>query len=153
MKNIDGKGNSILYSASQSGMTKILNLIMEYEWWKNCLEQQKKSKEQDWKSFVCNVCAAGCICEGLAKITCLERQKKSKEQDWKSFVCNVCAAGCEGPAKIICLERQKKSNEQDWKSFVCNVCAAGCEGLAKIILQEDSGLPLKWEEEVTPLMR
>jgi hypothetical protein len=119
MKNIDGKGNSILYSASQSGMTKILNLIMEYDWWKNCLEQQKKSKEQDWKSFVCN----------------------------------VCAAGCEGPAKIICLERQKKSNEQDWKSFVCNVCAAGCEGLAKIILQEDSGLPLKWEEEVTPLMR
>ncbi|CAB4005753.1 TKL kinase, partial [Paramuricea clavata] len=66
MKNIDGKGNSILYSASQSGMTKILNLIMEYDWWENCLEQQKKSEEQDWKSFVCNVCAGGC--EGLAKI-------------------------------------------------------------------------------------
>lgn len=85
MKDIDGKSHSILYSASQSGMTKVLNLIMKHDWWKDCLEKEKKSK--------------------------------------------------------------------DWKSFVCNVCAAGCEGLAKIILEEDLGLPLKWKEEVTPLMR
>ncbi|XP_028391719.1 transient receptor potential cation channel subfamily A member 1-like isoform X3 [Dendronephthya gigantea] len=60
MKKIDGKGHSILYPASQSGKAKVLNLIMEKGWWPDFLEQEKKITEE-WESFVCNVCATGCI--------------------------------------------------------------------------------------------
>jgi hypothetical protein len=63
LKNLNGQGHSILYPASQSGKPKVLNLVMEHDWWKDCLEQEKKSKE--WELFVCNVCAAGC--KNLAK--------------------------------------------------------------------------------------
>ena len=59
MKNIDGRGHSILYPASQSGKPEVLNLIMKQNYWPDFLEQEKKMTEE-WESFVCNVCAAGC---------------------------------------------------------------------------------------------
>ena len=59
MKDIDGKGHSILYPASQSGKQKVLNLIMKQNYWPDFLKQEKKMTEE-WESFVCNVCAAGC---------------------------------------------------------------------------------------------
>ena len=59
MKSIDERGHSILYPASQSGKPDVLNLIMEQRWGPKCLEQEKKMTEE-WESFVCNVCAAGC---------------------------------------------------------------------------------------------
>ena len=64
MKNVNGKGHSILYPASQSGKPKVLNLVMEHNWWTEFLEQEKKTEK--WELFVCNVCAAGC--KNLAKI-------------------------------------------------------------------------------------
>ena len=62
MKNIDGKGHSILYPASQSGKPQVLNLIMKQSWWRECLEQEQKKRKttEEWESFVSNVCAAGC---------------------------------------------------------------------------------------------
>ncbi|XP_028391796.1 uncharacterized protein LOC114516496 isoform X2 [Dendronephthya gigantea] len=59
MRNIDGKGHSILYPASQSGKPEVLNLIMKRGWWPDFLDQEKKMFEK-WESFVCNVCSTGC---------------------------------------------------------------------------------------------
>ena len=64
MKVIDTSGHSILYPASQSGKPKVLNLVMEHDWWTDFLEKEKKTKE--WRLFVRNVCATGC--KSLAKI-------------------------------------------------------------------------------------
>ncbi|XP_028391727.1 serine/threonine-protein phosphatase 6 regulatory ankyrin repeat subunit C-like [Dendronephthya gigantea] len=71
MKNIDGKGHSILYPASQSGKPNVLNLIMEQRWWQQCFDQESK-KNGEWESFFSNVCASGC--DELAK-KCLEQNK------------------------------------------------------------------------------
>ena len=81
MKNINGKGHSILYPASQSGKPKVLNLVMEHIWWSDCLEQEKKAKE--WELFACNVCAAGC--ENLAKVI-LEQDRDLLENRNKAVV-------------------------------------------------------------------
>ena len=59
MKDIDGRGHSILYPASQSGKQKVLNLIMKQNYWPDFLKQEKEITEE-WESFVCNVCATGC---------------------------------------------------------------------------------------------
>ncbi|XP_028391797.1 transient receptor potential cation channel subfamily A member 1-like [Dendronephthya gigantea] len=59
IKNIDGKGHSILYPASQSGKPKVLNLIMKQSCWREFLDQERKMTEH-WESFVCNVCQTGC---------------------------------------------------------------------------------------------
>ncbi|XP_028391898.1 serine/threonine-protein phosphatase 6 regulatory ankyrin repeat subunit A-like [Dendronephthya gigantea] len=60
MRNIDGKGHSILYPAPQSGTQEVLNLILERDWWQDFLEQEK-NKEEDWHTFICNISASGCI--------------------------------------------------------------------------------------------
>jgi hypothetical protein len=64
MKNIDNCGHTILYPAALSGTPKVLNLIMEQDWWKDVLDQEKKTGR--FEDFAYNVCSAGCIC--LAKL-------------------------------------------------------------------------------------
>ncbi|CAB3988863.1 transient receptor potential cation channel subfamily A member 1-like [Paramuricea clavata] len=77
MKNIDGElninGHSILYPASLSGKSEVLNLIMKEKLWEDFLKQEKQFKTIDrnkWQEFFCNVCAAGC--KDLAKIILLD---------------------------------------------------------------------------------
>ena len=63
MKNINETGHTILYPAAQSGKSKVLNLIMEQNWWKDVLKQERNT--DGFESFAYNVFTAGCT--SLAK--------------------------------------------------------------------------------------
>ena len=80
MKNVDGNEHSILYVASQSGRSKILDLLSEQTWCKDLLAQEKIDAKS-WKTFAGDVCAAGC--KRLAKIILEQDQdllgKKKKD--------------------------------------------------------------------------
>ena len=61
MDNVDGKEQSILYVASQSGRSKILDLLSEQTWCTDLLENMLKNikNRESLKTFVGNVCVAG----------------------------------------------------------------------------------------------
>ena len=80
MKNIDGKGHSILYPASLSGKPEVLNFIMEQDWWSLEILKQEETLTE-WESFVCNVCAAGCT--KLAKIILEKERRQEREEEKK----------------------------------------------------------------------
>ena len=89
MKSVDGNKHSILYVASLSGKPDVLDLLSEKTWCRDLLAQEKMDSAL-WRTFVGNVCAAGCY--RLAKIIfeedrdLLEKKKKDSSDDYETMV-------------------------------------------------------------------
>ncbi|XP_028392147.1 transient receptor potential cation channel subfamily A member 1-like isoform X2 [Dendronephthya gigantea] len=99
MKSIDDKHHSILYPASQSGNSKVLNLIMKKTNWRKFLDQEQTVTE-DWNEFVGNVCAAGC--KKLAK-ECLKRDSSLLERGEEEKVTPLMRAAEANKLRIVRL--------------------------------------------------
>ena len=106
MKNVDGNNHSILYVASQSGKSKILDLVSEQTWCTDLLAHEKIDAES-WKTFTGDVCAAGC--KRLAKIILeqnrdlLGKKEEDSSDDYKTMVTPLMRAAEANQLEIVHL--------------------------------------------------
>ena len=105
MKNIDENGHTILYPASKSGMSKVLEFMMEQNCLEEFLQQEKKCKE--WVVFVGNVCAAGVY--GIAKKifekdhSLLEKRENECQKKCTMICRGKCTKKCEKKCSGQCV--------------------------------------------------
>ncbi|XP_028392138.1 transient receptor potential cation channel subfamily A member 1-like [Dendronephthya gigantea] len=137
MKCIDDRQHSILYPASLSGKSKVLNLIMKETDWGEFLDQEQTVTE-DWNEFVGNVCAAGC--EKLAR-ECFKRDSGLLGKGGEPKVTPLMRAAKANQERIVRLIFEMKPSDElfnicdKYKRNVFHYAVGNVDALRHLVLQ------------------